>query len=385
MVCTTANGDKVPLAVVGKSKKPVSFDNQPPPLPYTNQANAWFDKGITRWWIQQVLLPYHNRYKGRGVPCCILLDNCSAHKLGDNEMEELERKNVFIKFLPPNLTSKRQPADMGMIASLKVGYKTFMLNELLDLFDQEGGFELAAERRQKQKKGCKGLRFGGKATVMDAIQLLHGIWSRNDKYAKVDGIKRCWRKADILPPSWNQQINNEVGSASLSDRDKKISDEDCNVLCNLMKEIQLKSANSIDTVKIALSLHASFAVDPDAFSLGDDDWRDMATNWIDIEEDEDMIEAEIEEVMEGLDESNKEEEELEEEEQIDMMEVDPLPKITKLEALQCIDTLKQYCIQKNAGDSVHAARRLFENELMGMRMQNSNTQRSMTSYFAKKD
>jgi hypothetical protein len=101
-------------------------------------------------------------------------------------------------------------------------------------------------------------RFGGKATVM----LLHGIWSRNDKYAKVDGIKRCWRKADILPPSWNQQINNEVGSASLSDRDKKISDEDCNVLCNLMTKIQLKSANSIDTVNMALSLHASFAVDP---------------------------------------------------------------------------------------------------------------------------
>jgi len=75
---------------------------------------------------------------------------------------------------------------------------------------------------------------------------------------------------------------------------------------------------------------------------------------------------------------------LEEEEQIDMMVVDPLPKITKLEALQCIDTLKQYCIEKNAGDSVHAGRRLFENELMGMRMQNSNTQRSIDSYFAKK-
>jgi hypothetical protein len=67
--------------------------------------------------------------------------NCSAHKLPDNEMKELERKNIFIKFLPPNLTSKRQPADMVMIASLKVGYKSLMLNELLDLFDEGGGFE----------------------------------------------------------------------------------------------------------------------------------------------------------------------------------------------------------------------------------------------------
>jgi hypothetical protein len=54
-------------------------------------------------------------------------------------------------------------------------------------------------------------------------------------------------------------------------------------------------------------------------------------------------------------------------------------RLRELEALQCIDTLKQYCIERNAGDSVHAARRLFENELMGMRMQNSNTQRSMDS------
>jgi hypothetical protein len=30
----------------------------------------------------------------------------------------------------------------------------------------------------------------------------------------------------------------------------------------LMTKIQLKSANSIDTVNMALSLHASFAVDP---------------------------------------------------------------------------------------------------------------------------
>jgi hypothetical protein len=240
----------------------------------------------------------------------------------------------------------------------------------------------------KQKKGCKGLMYGGKATVMDAMQILHGIWSCDDNYAKVDGIKRCWRKADILPISWNQQINNEIGSDSLSDRDKKISDEDCNALCDLMKAIQFKSANiMIDTANIALSLQTSFAVDPDANILGNDDWRDMAINWIDIEEDKDMIEEEIDEVLEGLSENNKddEEEELEEEEQIDMMVVDPLPKITKLEILQCIDTMKQYCNEKNAGDRELAAVRLCENELMGLRMKNSNTQRSMNSYFAKKN
>jgi hypothetical protein len=81
-----------------------------------------------------------------------------------------------------------------------------------------------------------------------------------------------------------------------------------------------------------------------------------------------------------------EEEVEEEEEQIDTMVVlDPLPKITKVEALQCIDTLKKYCTEKNARDSVHVAMRVMENELMSMRTKNSNTQRSMNSYFAKEN
>jgi hypothetical protein len=45
-------------------------------------------------------------------------------------------------------------------------------------------------------------------------------------------------------------------------------------------------------------------------------------------------------LKQGLNENNEEDEkkELDEEEQVDMMVVDPFPKATKLEALQCIDT-----------------------------------------------
>jgi hypothetical protein len=50
-----------------------------------------------------------------------------------------------------------------------------------------------------------------------------------------------------------------------------------------------------------------------------------------------------------------------------------------------MDTLKKYASEKNAGDNVHEAHRAFENALMGMRMQNSNTQPSMNSDFAKKN
>ena len=61
----------------------------------------------------------------------------------------------------------------------------------------------------------KCLAFGGKATILDAMQILNKIRSNDGKYASEDGIRRCWRKADILPVSWNQQINADVGSATL--------------------------------------------------------------------------------------------------------------------------------------------------------------------------
>jgi hypothetical protein len=46
---------------------------------------------------------------------------------------------------------------MGMIASLKVGYKMRMLEKLLAIFDEDGGYEAAGEARKIRKAGCKGL------------------------------------------------------------------------------------------------------------------------------------------------------------------------------------------------------------------------------------
>ena len=80
---------------------------------------------------------------------------------------------------------------MGMIASTKVGYKTLMLNQLLDFSDDSCGFTLTGDRRKQQRDGCKRLAFGGKATVLDAMKILQVIWSNGRKYATEAGIKRC--------------------------------------------------------------------------------------------------------------------------------------------------------------------------------------------------
>jgi DDE superfamily endonuclease len=130
MVCTAADGTKVPLSIIGKAKKPVCFrlcENQQPPMAYRNQVKAWFDKRVTLWWIESVFIPYH-KHKYGVSHCILLLDNCPGHKIDLALMPNW----CHVLFLPPNLTSNFQPADMGMIASLKIGYKASMLRKLLN-------------------------------------------------------------------------------------------------------------------------------------------------------------------------------------------------------------------------------------------------------------
>ena len=158
-----------------------------PPLPYKEQKNAWFDKSITLWWINSVFWPGHLRKHG-DVNAILVLDNCSAHNI---DMSRIPAR-LTIKFLPPNVTSRHQPADMGMIAALKAGYKAMFLRYLLDIFDKEGGFEAAAVSRARQRRGCRGVQHGGKPHILDCMFMLKDVWGgRTGRYVSTESIKRC--------------------------------------------------------------------------------------------------------------------------------------------------------------------------------------------------
>jgi hypothetical protein len=265
MICTAADGSKVPLMVVGKAKKPTCFrlcENETPPIAYTHQWNAWFDKDITIWWINNVFIPFH-REKWGNSNCILILDNCTAHKI---DMTLLPTWFHLI-FLPPNMTSNFQPADMGMIASLKIGYKATMLQKLLDIFDAEGGYEGAANQRRTIRQGQRGLDYGGKATILDAMGILKSIWKEDQRYARQYGIRRCWRKAGILPIHMNTTIDSELGSASMSLANKSLSMEDCDQLCNLMIQLKVKAVTALlDCDHTAIAFHDSFVAEADQFT-----------------------------------------------------------------------------------------------------------------------
>ena len=103
MICTSADGKNVPLAVVGKSKKPHCFNlcDGKPPFPYINQANAWFDNPITLWWINCVFWPHHMSVNG-DVNAVLLLDNCSAQTyMNPDQLPDV----LTVVYLTPNMTS----------------------------------------------------------------------------------------------------------------------------------------------------------------------------------------------------------------------------------------------------------------------------------------
>ena len=60
--------------------------------------------------------PHHLKYQGN-VNAIITLDNFTAHDIKQFFLPT----RLGIKFLPPKVPSCHKPADMGIIASLKVG------------------------------------------------------------------------------------------------------------------------------------------------------------------------------------------------------------------------------------------------------------------------
>jgi hypothetical protein len=121
--------------------------------------------------------------------------------------------------------------------------------------------------------------------MLEAMEILTETWNGDGKHAKDEGLMRCWRKANMFPPSWDADVNNEVGSNSMSNKDKKISEEDCDELCGLLQKLIVK-AHHCDTSR-AVALQGSVVDDLDECS--DNDLRAMVTNWMDIEDDEDII------------------------------------------------------------------------------------------------
>jgi hypothetical protein len=121
------------------------------------------------------------------------------------------------------------------------------------------------------------------------MKIIDSIWSKNNRYAREDGIQRCWRKAEILPEDWQNQLQEQLGSLSIMTvkNKNKLSKEICDDFCNIMKTISTK-ATQVDITK-----------------------EEAINTWIEIKiEDEDIQNAKIEEEMKKLEQASSEDDEV---------------------------------------------------------------------------
>ena len=112
----------------------------------------------------------------------------------------------------------------------------------------------------------------------------------------------------------------------------------------------------------------------------------MASNWIDIEDEIEILEEDVEEALKklnytddaGVDVSDDEDMDIDE----DMVMEEPAAVISKVEVLNAIDLLKAYGKKVEAHESTMKYLHRFERDTMEIRMERDTLQRSIKSYFS---
>ena len=100
-----------------KSRQPRAFKKKKATelcLGYHTNSNAWMTTALLFEWLERFNAKIARTFCGE---VALLIDNCSAHGTLENVPS---LSNVEVIFLPPNTTSKLQPLDAGIIASLKL-------------------------------------------------------------------------------------------------------------------------------------------------------------------------------------------------------------------------------------------------------------------------
>ena len=138
-----------------------------------------------------VFWQHHLKYQGN-VNAIRNLDNCTYH-----DMKQLcLTTRLGIKLLPPKFSSQHRPADIGIITSLKVGYKALYLWNLFGIIDTPGGFERSEVARKNQRRVCIGIEYVGNTHLLDCMMILHQVWNGYDgKYVSDESACYFWRNA----------------------------------------------------------------------------------------------------------------------------------------------------------------------------------------------
>jgi hypothetical protein len=110
-------------------------------------------------WFRKKFIPSVRQHlKSLDLPqkAVLLLDNTPSHPNVD--ILKSEDGNIFVKYLPPNVTALMQPMDQGVIKKMKTLYRKKLLQKLVT-------------------EGTDLLTSWKKMTVLDAIYEISAAWN----------------------------------------------------------------------------------------------------------------------------------------------------------------------------------------------------------------
>lgn len=189
--CCNADGsDKVPVWIIGKSAWPRAFTAAKVNLAslgchWRYNGKAWMNTELFIQWLQW----FNDRVAPRKV--LLIMDNFSAHIAAVSE--QLQHLNhLVICWLPPNVTSRYQPLDQGIIKAFKAHYRRHWLQYMIDEFDHN---------RQPLKT----------TNVLKALRWTVQSWQA----VTVTTISNCWRHSTLvsevsLPDSSVQDVQQQA-------------------------------------------------------------------------------------------------------------------------------------------------------------------------------
>ena len=196
--------------------------------------------------FQDWLIDLDNGFRKQQRNVLLLLDNAPTH-IASN----LELTNITVRFLPPNMTSRIQPMDAGIIAAFKKRYRSFQLQHALAL-DDAGESDIF------------------KVDILQGIRWALAAWSQISSAT----ICNCWRHSGIT-------------GASGAVHDPEEADVG-NRLATFLKDLHLDDAMTV----------SEMTNNPDEMEnvhmiLDDDDLIDLVTGNV-VEEDMDESDADDE-------------------------------------------------------------------------------------------
>ena len=174
MAAANAVGEKLPMFVIGKSARPRCFAGvRNLPCQYRSQKKSWMDSALFEEWVREL----DRKFVREGRKIALIVDNCPAHP----HIEGLD--TIQLVFLPPNMTSKTQPMDQGVIRSLKAHYRTLTVQLFIRTFGN--GQPLP------------------KISILSAMNMLTAAW---DKVSEIT-VQKCFKRAGISKESQECAMN----------------------------------------------------------------------------------------------------------------------------------------------------------------------------------